>query len=95
MSFLFTRNGDTVAVQFVTDTTDASKLQSTAVGGSGRILVHVIGPSPVFVSGAAEDLDAGNPVTEYTPVMLPHVSPLFIYSPYGNALVFLTPGTNA
>lgn len=74
----------------------AAKLQTTALAAGTHMRFTVMGCLPVYIhtSAPADDVAGmkGNPINEDSCVVMPRVSPIWIYSPYENTTVLVDVG---
>lgn len=75
----------------------ANKLQTTPLLAGTHMRFTNMGCQPVYIhtSAPADDVAGlkGNPINEESSVVMPRVSPIWIYSPYENQTVLVDVGT--
>jgi len=76
--------------------TFANRLKTTALLAGTHMRFTNMGCLPIYVHSTAPADDAagltGTPICEYHDVVLPRVSPIWIYSPYENITVLIDVG---
>lgn len=75
----------------------ANKLKSQALAAGTHMRFINMGCHPVYIhtTAPADDVAGltGNPVTEQSIVVMPRVSPVYVYSPYDNTTLLIDVGT--
>jgi len=91
MAIVFDKDGDTVQLVFSLENFGTE--QEATVPGGEQVLVQVQGGYPVFVSDTAEEGIEAIPVFPGFPAVIANSAPIYVASPQGQAIVYLTPGS--